>query len=203
MKYNNLKQSSRQDKVLFWTKIYVSAFFGFVMAYGIIYHSMKFINTKKVHKQELIIEAKKIEKLKSFEDFKKDLAFRESSGVWDTLNQYGYIGLYQFGRLALADVGVNIDSKVFESNPYLFPPAEQDKALKRLINKNKRYLRNYYNYVGTKVNGIYVTESGMLAAAHLVGAGAVKKYFTTGKVSEDGNGTKMTEYMKLFSGYEI
>jgi hypothetical protein len=48
-----------------------------------------------------------------------------------------------------------------------------------------------------------ITESGILAAAHLGGQGSVKRYFKNGKVFKDGNGTKITSYMNKFSGYEI
>ena len=46
-------------------------------------------------------------------------------------------------------------------------PEEITSVLKKEIEK----------YEGTILNGIHVTESGILAAAHLGGAGSVKKYF--------------------------
>ena len=58
-------------------------------------------------------------------------------------------------------------------------------------------------YEGQIVHGILVTESGMLAAAHLGGQGSVKKWFRTGKVRKDGNGVKITSYMKRFGGYNL
>jgi hypothetical protein len=48
-----------------------------------------------------------------------------------------------------------------------------------------------------------ITESGILAAAHLGGQGSVKRYFKHGKVFKDGYGTKITSYMDTFSGYDI
>ena len=56
---------------------------------------------------------------------------------------------------------------------------------------------------GQVVNGILVTESGLLAAAHLGGAGSVRKWFRTGKIRKDGNGVKITNYMERFSGYSL
>ena len=47
------------------------------------------------------------------------------------------------------------------------------------------------------------TESGILAAAHLAGAGNVRKFFKKGYEFKDGNGTKMTSYMVQFSGYKL
>ena len=48
-----------------------------------------------------------------------------------------------------------------------------------------------------------ITESGILAAAHLAGPGNVKKFFKKGVEFKDGNGTKMTSYLTQFSGYEL
>jgi len=74
----------------------------------------------------------------------------------------------------------------------------------KLLQTNKRYLKKYIDkYEGEIVHGVLVTESGLLAAAHLGGAGSVKKWFRTGKVRKDGNGVKITTYMERFSGYEL
>ena len=73
-----------------------------------------------------------------------------------------------------------------------------------LLKQNKRSLRKYIEkYDGKVVHGVLVTESGLLAAAHLGGAGSVKKWFRTGKVRRDGNGVKITSYMTKFSGYQL
>ena len=54
------------------------------------------------------------------------------------------------------------------------------------------------------MNGVEVTESGILAAAHLAGPGAVKEYLRSGGVSgfEDAFGTTIRYYMKRFAGYD-
>ena len=64
----------------------------------------------------------------------------------------------------------------------------------------KKYIDNFDGQV---IHGILVTESGILAAAHLGGQGSVKKWFRTGKIRQDGNGVKITTYMKRFSGYTL
>jgi hypothetical protein len=74
----------------------------------------------------------------------------------------------------------------------------------KLLQTNKKYLQKYIDeYDGEIVHGVLVTESGLLAAAHLGGAGSVKKWFRTGKVRRDGNGVKITSYMEKFSGYKL
>tara|TARA_R110000787_G_scaffold36169_2_gene92629 strand:- start:521 stop:1396 length:876 start_codon:yes stop_codon:yes gene_type:complete len=138
--------------------------------------------------------------------FLKELAFRESSGNWKSVNDYGYIGLYQFGPIALKDVGItNITSSDFKNNPSIFPIQKQNEAMVRLLKNNKHYTRRVYEKIGETYNGIKVTESGLLAASHLVGAKSVRKYIKSeGKLnSTDANGVSVSDYMKKFSGYDM
>jgi len=53
--------------------------------------------------------------------------------------------------------------------------------------------------------GIKVTESGILAAAHLAGPGNVKRYLRSGGTFAfaDAYGTTIKDYMKKFSGYDL
>jgi len=54
------------------------------------------------------------------------------------------------------------------------------------------------------MNGTLITESGILAAAHLAGVGSVKKYFRyKGKrFFKDAYGSSLRSYMKAFGGYD-
>ena len=69
-----------------------------------------------------------------------------------------------------------------------------------IIKKLQKYIDKFE---GQEINGILITESGILAAAHLGGPGSVRKYFRSGKIMKDGNGVKITSYMKQFSGYDL
>jgi len=55
------------------------------------------------------------------------------------------------------------------------------------------------------IQGIQMTESGMLAAAHLAGAGNVKKYIRSNGAYqvEDAYGSTIQDYLKSFAGYEM
>ena len=132
---------------------------------------------------------------------------RESSGKWDVINSRGYIGLYQFGDIALKDVGLEdkVSLSKFRENPNIFPPEMQTKAMIQLLRNNKHYTRRVYNKIGQTYNNIEVTESGILAASHLVGAKAVRKYLKSGgKINEsDANGVSVKDYMKEFEGYDL
>ena len=132
--------------------------------------------------------------------FLDEVGFRESSNNYKAVNQFGYLGKYQFGRKTLNTIGFeDVSNYEFLSNPEI-----QEEAMLVLLQKNKHTLRREIKkYVGETVNGIYITESGILAAAHLGGAGNVRKFFRKGYEFEDGNGTKMTSYMIRFSGYNL
>ncbi len=136
---------------------------------------------------------------KSFVGFKEALAFKESGGDYSSVNTYGYLGKYQFGAETLKLIGIK--------NPvnFLKNPRLQEKAFIANAARNKWILRrDIKNFVGKRINGIIVTESGILAAAHLAGPGSVKKYLRSYGLHNfaDGYGTTVYNYMKRFSGYD-
>jgi hypothetical protein len=113
--------------------------------------------------------------------FKEALGFKESRGNYKKVNTLGYLGKYQFG------------------------PKLQEEAFYALCSLNKWILiRDIKRSVGRKINGVEITESGILAAAHLAGAGNVKKYLrSNGELnSMDAYGTDVQLYMKRFAGYD-
>lgn len=137
---------------------------------------------------------------KGFVGFKESLAFKESQGKYDTINKLGYLGKYQFGKSTLKMVGVH-STENFLQNPEL-----QEEAFKLNVARNKWILRRYIKlFSGKKINGVEVTESGMVAAAHLAGAGNVKKYLNSyGREDfSDAFGSSVAHYMKIFGGYDI
>lgn len=136
---------------------------------------------------------------KSFVGFKEALAFKESGGDYNSVNTYGYLGKYQFGAETLKMIGIYNPAK-FLKNPRL-----QEKAFIANAARNKWILRrDIKNFVGKRINGIIITESGILAAAHLAGPGSVKKYLRSYGLDNfaDGYGTTVHYYMKRFSGYD-
>ena len=147
------------------------------------------------------IEAPKVELIiKNHSKFLEDLGMRESSGNYKAVNQFGYLGKYQFGRKTLNALGYeDVSNREFLANGSI-----QEEAMYALLNHNRRILRRQISkYVGTTVAGVYITESGLLAAAHLAGPGNVKKFLRKGYEFKDGNGTKMTSYMVKFSNYKL
>ncbi len=136
---------------------------------------------------------------KSFIGFKEALGFKESGGDYFTVNTLGYLGKYQFGKETLKLIGV------YNLTHFLNNPEIQEKAFLANAERNKWILRKDIDkFVGKTINGIQITESGILAAAHLSGPGNVKKYLrsygTNGFV--DAYGTTIQHYIKKFSGYD-
>ena len=136
---------------------------------------------------------------KSFVGFKEAVAFKESRGNYNSVNTLGYLGKYQFGKGTLELIGV------YNTIKFLEDPKLQEKAFVANTMRNKWILRrDIKRFVGKRIDGVLVTESGILAAAHLAGPGNVKKYLRSfGAIGfSDAYGTSIRNYMKKFSGYD-
>ena len=136
---------------------------------------------------------------KSFNGFREALAFKESQGKYHVVNTLGYLGKYQFGKSTLKRF------KIYNTQLFLQNPELQEDAFLALCSVNKWILRkDIKRSVGKKINGIKITESGILAAAHLAGAGNVKKFIRSNgkKLFKDAYGSSIQHYLRKFSGYD-
>lgn len=142
---------------------------------------------------------KKVEKIDQTDIFLDAIAQSESSNRYKIVNRWGYMGKYQFHRRTLKSLGYNVSRKEFLNSPYL-----QEKAMLDLLRANKESLGSRIKrWEGKKIDGVTITESGILAAAHLGGVGNVIKYLDGGIEFKDGNGTKLQRYLTKFSGYNL
>ena len=168
------------------------------------HNQVELVDLEKEREEEL--RKIELEKIRVYEyhqqqldSFLNAIGHRESTNRYDVVNRWGYMGKYQFGRSTLKGLGFKVTRKEFLSNPQL-----QEEAMMALLLHNKEKLQLYIDtFDGKTINGMLITESGILAAAHLGGQGSVKRFFKNGRVFRDGNGTKITSYMKKFSGYDI
>jgi hypothetical protein len=136
---------------------------------------------------------------KSFMGFKEALAFKESQRRYRVINIHGYMGKYQFGPGTLERF------KIIQHQNFIDNQELQEKTFVALCQVNKWILiRDIKRMVGKKINGIPITESGILAAAHLAGAGNVKKYLRSwGQYDfKDAFGTSIEEYLIRFMNYD-
>lgn len=137
---------------------------------------------------------------KDYNGFKEALAFLESRGMYHKVNPYGYVGKYQFGSETLSLMGVD------RVSCFVLDPSLQEKVFYHHTARNKWILRrDIPRSVGQVIDGHVIDESGILAAAHLAGAGNVKKYLRSQGQEEfkDANGTQIKDYLVRFSGYNM
>tara|TARA_Y200000002_G_scaffold357483_1_gene340056 strand:+ start:517 stop:1140 length:624 start_codon:yes stop_codon:yes gene_type:complete len=140
--------------------------------------------------------------VKDFVGFKEFLGYFESGSDYKKINRLGYLGKYQFGRSTLEVL------RLKKINDFIDIPKLQEKAFLMNVMRNKWILRREINrFNGKKLNKILITESGIIAAAHLSGPGNVKKYLRNYGDEKfdlsDINGTKISDYLKTFKGFDL
>lgn len=121
----------------------------------------------------------------------------EGGGSYSALNSLGYMGKYQFGELALTDLGYCTRDKMPGQKCTIWTPKSQKRGvstfqhflsngpfqelvMKEHLASGYRYQRTLglEKYLGKTVNGVFITGSGMLAASHLAGPGGLKCFLT-------------------------
>ncbi len=138
--------------------------------------------------------------------FVTDLGRSESLNNWFCINRIGCFGEWQFAESTLHCLGFrHITLNKFRQDPSIFPREMQQKALESLIRVNLALLRDYEHFIGDTINGTIVTKSGLIAAAHLGGAGSTKRYLRSGGNvnSKDALGTSIHDYMGKFRDYDL
>lgn len=133
------------------------------------------------------------------------IGHNESGNNPKAWNRYGYIGKYQFGHAARESCGYgHIEFKDFTNDPSIWSEKDQEAAMITLLSKNESYLSDIiHKYNGKVIKGTIITESGILAAAHLAGASGVKRYFHNGSNPKDAYGTSLEDYLIKFSGFNF
>jgi len=136
----------------------------------------------------------------TLDDFLNRMGFLESSNNYHKVNTLGYLGKYQFGKSTLETLGYgDIPTEEFVNSPKL-----QEKIMIKNLKFNRKVLEKYIKeYEGQCVGGVIISESALLAAAHLAGAGNVIKYLCEGYNPQDSYGTKLSDYLIQFTDYEL
>lgn len=140
------------------------------------------------------------------------------------MNKYGYVGRYQMGEQAMVEMGIyskkgknynNDWSGVFKKNKYGITslwdyrnsPEKQEMLQIDYKKRDWEFIKKkgLLSYVGENINGVVITESGMLAGAHLVGAGGLSRFLKSdGKDDvKDRTGTPVSKYLEQFAGYDV
>ena len=140
--------------------------------------------------------------VRDFVGFKNFLGFFESGTNYKKVNRFGYLGKYQFGKETLKMYGVRNLSE------YRINPELQEKVFLMNVMRNKWILRREISwYTNRYLNGTYISESGIIAAAHLSGPGNVKKFLRShcnpDLDKRDANGTSISDYLNIFKDYDL
>lgn len=150
-----------------------------------------------------------------FSSYATKLGYYESSNNYKAVNSGGYLGYWQMGKIALQDVGYkdsngNWTTKannlgIKSNSDFLNNKTAQDKIFVEYCKKQWGYIKSYglNNYVGKSYDGVKITDSGLLAACHLIGASDMRDVLVSGKVITDGNGTSPKTYMQNIAGYNV
>ena len=140
--------------------------------------------------------------VRDFVGFKNFLGFFESGSNYNKVNRFGYLGKYQFGKGTLKMYGVRNLSE------YRLNPELQEKVFLMNVMRNKWILRREISWYSNRyLNGTYISESGIIAAAHLSGPGNVKKFLRShcnpDLDKRDANGTSISDYLNIFKDYDL
>lgn len=168
-------------------------------------------------------------------DFLRKLFSSEGGTDATVINEYGYIGKYQFGEDALVDLGYykadgtkNRNAKgkfeydwvgewtgkhgVHSRSDFLNSETVQDVAAKEWITLLCKKMKHFklQSHIGKTIKGVEISESGIIAAAHLKGygnskhPGVIQFFSSNGEIDPvDANKTPVSLYMKRFAGYDL
>lgn len=158
------------------------------------------ITPNKYNKKENIVISYPTDTSMNIRNYLLQIAYGEARYIAHA-NRPGsqFWGLYQIGEneRKLAGYG-DISKEVFFNHPEI-----QDLCMINLLKYNKKYMQKYIDkYSGKIIDGILVTESGILALCQL-GCGSAQLYLDSGIIPAfDPNGNQPRQLLKL-GGYKL
>jgi hypothetical protein len=157
-----------------------------------------------------------------YEEFLDALGKKESGGDYTNEKLPGRLGKYQMTEAALDDAGyAKYDGQqddvfkhgwmgkngIHSKDDFLNSPSAQEDAVREFHKKLNGYIHHYGldEAIGKTINGVEITMSGLLAGAHLVGAGGLIEYIKSNGAEDvpDGNDVPISEYIKEFAGFSV
>jgi hypothetical protein len=145
----------------------------------------------------------------NYDSYAQKIGMRESTNNYKAVNDFGYVGKYQMGSMALQDAGLvkrgtKQSKKSMEDannwnlkgglNEFLNNPELQEKTMYDYTKRNMSTLKRI---------GVLNKESsaediaGALGVSHLLGPGGAKELIINKKENKDAYGTGGSEYLKL------
>ena len=152
---------------------------------------------------------------KNFYDFREAIKQRESSGNYQAVNRFSFMGAFQFGKPRLWDLGYSLDRykphwynfrdrKDLTKQEFLEDEELQDLIFFQHVRNCIKQIKNkgLDKYICTYVNKIKITMSGLVAGMHLGGLGSLTKWLV-GVPFRNGFGTDLGSYIEKFSDYDL
>ena len=140
--------------------------------------------------------------------FADSMAFYESSNNPDTLiiDNKGrvFIGLFQFSKPALQDIGYDhVFGRFLCEKQTIFPDWCQYICFAKLCVKNEKKLKKQDICYGKTIHDVFLTKSGALAACHLAGYNGFMEWVRNGSNKCDFKGTSIVDYIKRFEKFDL
>ena len=163
------------------------------------------------------------QKAASKPSYLESLATRESGPNYQS-NNGKYLGAYQMSPIALQSLGYMDEAgnwtgkdNIYSAEAFLNDKKVQDKAAMSLAKTNWNTLNKVpigeqdgmpvfaKDLVGKEIQGVKVTESGLLGAAHLGGASSVTRMLKSGgrEMPVDGNDVPIINYLQTMGGKDV
>lgn len=156
-------------------------------------------NTKELKK--LFVKNEKIQEPITLEG--KFMIFADSLGTiisnkkYDTIFKNGSLGKYAIGNMCLKDLGFSPTAKFREE--FLKDSLLQEECFRVICMMNKYRMRNYIDkYNGVQYKQVTISESGLIAGAHLIGATTLKSWFT-----KNYKNAEVTDVIKKMNGFNL
>lgn len=145
------------------------------------------------------------------------LYFKESSGIPTAVNDFGFVGLGQYGEQHLRELGFyygddNLTDGIWNGwfgglpgvqtvGDFLLNVPAQDQVMRRQLEYLDRRIDNMGlgKYIGTTVHGQFITRAGLRFGAHHSGIGDLEKWLKTGEYEPDAYGAALPDYVELGS----
>lgn len=136
----------------------------------------------------------------------------ESGGRFDARNDVaghgghrGHFGRGQFGVARLQDaMSAGVIPSTVTPEKFMARPDMQEAVERWHVSDVMRqaHRMGLDRFLGQSVGGVPVTETGMLAVAHLGGVGGLRRFLETGGAYDpaDANGTRLSDYLRMHGG---
>ena len=132
-----------------------------------------------------------------FRVFADSLGTIISNKKYDTIFENGSLGKYAIGNMCLKDLGFSPTEQFREE--FLKDSLLQEECFRVICMMNKYRMRNYINkYEGIQYKQVEISESGLIAGAHLIGATTLKSWFT-----KKYNNDEVTDVIEKMKGFNL